>query len=46
VGKIIGEAFPIGGRVDANIFDEETGVVLPPRARERFTCSMKTLRTS
>jgi hypothetical protein len=26
-GKIIGEAFPIGGRVDANIFDEETGVV-------------------
>ena len=26
-GKIIGEPFPIGGRVDTNIFDPETGLV-------------------
>jgi len=26
-GKIIGEPFPIGARVDANIFDPETGMV-------------------
>lgn len=26
-GKIIGPSFPIGGRVDTNVFDPETGVV-------------------
>ena len=26
-GKIIGEPFPIGDRVDANVYDPETGVV-------------------
>jgi DNA-binding beta-propeller fold protein YncE len=26
-GKIIGEPFPIGGRVDTNVFDPETGIV-------------------
>jgi len=26
-GKVIGESFPIGGRVDANVFDAATGMV-------------------
>jgi YVTN family beta-propeller protein len=26
-GKVVGESFPIGDRVDANIFDPETGIV-------------------
>jgi hypothetical protein len=26
-GKIIGQPFPIGARVDANVYDPETGMV-------------------